>query len=272
MNAALPFERVAYGMPAEDYHREEALSASGAKKILRSPRHFRTWRDEPSRASDAMDFGSAVHCGVLEPDTIEERIVRAPDINKRTKDGKAEWVLFQSQNCGKIILSGEDYARAIACVESVRSHPAARRLLDGAEVEVSLFWRDGLYKTPSKARYDIWSHGGITDLKTTVDASPDGFGRQIASYLYHVQGAHYWSGAEHAMHVSPQFFAFIAVESEAPHAVGVYTLPKEALMAGARLMDEAHARYKRASEAGQWPGYGDTIQPIQLPRWALAGF
>lgn len=278
MNAPEPINALArppfapgvfYGMPAEHYHATEAMSASGAKKMLRSPQHYRLMRDTPNEPTAAMQFGTAVHCGVLEPDTFADAVVCAPDVNKRTKDGKAEWEYFLSCNVGKTVLSPDDFARAQRCVDAVLAHPAARTLLDGAQREISLFWEDGRYKVPCKARYDIRSHGGVSDLKTTQDASPDGFARQIASLLYHVQGAHYCSGAEHALNASPTFFAFVCVESEPPHAVACYVLPSNAILAGAHLMSRALERYAAALAAGEWPGYPQEINQILLPRYAL---
>lgn len=256
-------------MPADEYFAVEAMSASGAKKMLRSPAHYRLMRTEPSEPTAAMVFGTAVHCGVLEPAEFEKRYVLAPSFNKRTNDGKralAEWL---EANVGRIGLDADEWDRARRCIDAVLAHPAASRLLEGAQRELSLFWLDGEYKVPCKARYDARNHGGVIDLKTTKDASPDEFAKQIANLLYHVQGAHYVSAHEHVLNETPAFFAFIAVESEPPHAVACYTLPPVAIQAGRREMDEALARYKAALALGKWPGYAETIQPIDLPRWSL---
>jgi len=260
---------VFYDMPAEEYHAIEALSASGAKKLLRSALHYRLDRDAPAEPTSSMVFGSAVHCGVLEPLELERRYVVAPFFNKRTTDGKRAFAEWLEANAGRTGLDADEWERVRRSIAAVRAHPAASRLLEGARCEGSLFWHDGEYGVPCKARFDAFNHGGLVDLKTTLDASPDGFGRLAASYQYHVQGAHYVSGAEHALNSTPAFFALIAVESEPPHAVACYSLPPVALQAGRRLMDEAMARYKRALELRRWDGYEPTIKPLDLPRWAL---
>jgi exodeoxyribonuclease VIII len=260
---------VVAGMPFDVYHATEALSASGAKKLLRSPMHYRLERDQPGEPTDAMNFGTAVHVGVLEPDQFDARICCAPKVDRRTTVGKATWEKFVADSAGKLVLAQDAFDRARRCVDAVHAHPAARRLLDGGERELSLFWHDGKWKVPCKARYDLRSHGGITDLKTCQDASPEGFGRAIASFQYHLQAAIYVSGAEHLLDASPQFFAFIAVESEPPHAVGCYALPGNAILAGIHLMNRAMSRYAAAIESSSWPGYADTIETIQLPKYAL---
>lgn len=269
---AATFEDGVYlDIPAERYHATERLSASGAKKILQSPMHYVFNRTHQTEPTDAMQFGTAVHCGALEPHLYASKVATAPEVNKRTNAGKDELADFHARNVGKVILSPKDTFRASACIAAVMAHPAAYRLLTGAETEGSMFWHDAEYGVACKARYDARNLGGLIDLKTCQDASPEGFGKQCANMLYHVQGAHYWSGAEHALGSSPAFFAFIAVESEPPHAVACYFIPPVAMQAGRRLMDEALARYRTAIETGRWPGYHETIVQLDLPRYALRG-
>lgn len=271
-------------LPAERYHAHEAMSASGAKKMLRSPMHYRLMRDTPNVPTDAMQFGTVCHTGVLEPHCLGPRVCVLPadpprrptkaQINAKrpspeTMDAIAWWQEFDAAAAGKIVMAMDEFQRATKCISAVLAHPAASKLLDGAVVERSLFWSDGEYKVPCKARFDAMNLGGVIDVKSTQDASPEGFARQAANLLYHVQAAHYCSAAEHVLDASPEFFAFICVESEPPHAVAVYTLPPVAIRAGARLMDEALARYRDALAGGTWPGYSETINPLELPRWAL---
>lgn len=259
-------------MPAEQYHAIEAMSSSGAKKMLQSPLHYKLMRDTPNEPTPAMIFGTAVHAGVLEPDTFGQAVVCAPEVNKRTKDGKAEWDAFAAANAGRAILSPDDHSRALRCIQAVHAHPGAQRLLRLAKCEVSLFFVDDTYKVPCKVRFDAWNHGGLVDLKTCQDASPDAFARTIASYLYHLQAAFYCKGAEQVLGEWPQFFAFIAVESEPPHGVACYTLPSNAILAGARLRAVALERYAEALASGVWRGYPDTVDTIQLPAWATRSF
>lgn len=270
MRDSPPFaEGVFADMPAEAYYAIEALSASGARKLRRSPAHYRLERDTPSAPTDAMQFGSAVHIGVLEPQRWAAQVVRAPAVNKRTNAGREEWAAFQAANAGRIVLAADDYQRAQDCIAAVLAHPAAAALLKGASTELSLFWRDARYDVPCKARIDVRSHGGLADLKTTQDASAQAFARSIATLDYHAQAAHYFSGCEHMLNETPQFWCFIAAESEPPHGVAVYSLAGNAVLAGQRLMAEALARYAEAVSSGTWPGYPPQIESIQLPKWAL---
>lgn len=255
-------------MPFNTYRAIEAMSQSGARKILKTPLHYVFDRDHPSEPTDSMQFGTAVHCGVLEPDAFQARVAAAPKVDKRTNAGKAAWAEFCLGSVGKVILSPDDFDRVRRCADAVHAHPAARELLAGATIETSLFWTDARYKVPSKGRLDIRNHGGIVDLKTTKDASPEEFAKSIANFGYDVQGAHYFSGCEHLLDATPEFFVIIAVESEEPHAVACYAMPSNGILAGAHKMNLALERYARALESGRWEGYPDTIETITLPRWA----
>lgn len=256
-------------MPAEQYHGIEAMSASGAKKMLRSPMHYKLMRDQPSEPTAAMQFGTAVHAGVLEPETFANVVAVLPEVNRRTTIGKAAIAEFTRLNPGRILLDAEEYARVRACIAAVWAHPGAAKLLDGGERELSLMWHDARYYVPCKARYDAFNHGGIIDLKTCQDASPEGFRKAIADFLYDVQAAFYVSAAEHVMNESPRFFCFIAVETEPPFAVKAYSIGAASILAGQHRCAIALERYAEALASGEFPGYGDTIDVIESPPWHL---
>lgn len=256
-------------MPMATYHAIEAMSASGAKKMIKTPRHFKVAREKPKPSTEDQELFTAIHTGVLEPAAFSERVVEAPEINRRTKDGRAEWAYFGEVNAGRTVLSRENYAAAQRSINSVLSHPIARRLLEGAQRELSLFWQDREFDVPVKGRLDIWSMGGVTDLKSTDDASPEAFGRIAAKQFYHLQGANYFSGAEHCLNVTPEFFALIGAETDGMHEVAVYTVPSAAILAGQRLMQLALERYSIALKTGEWAGYPLKIEMLPFPQYAL---
>jgi hypothetical protein len=271
-------------MAAERYHAVEAFSSGGARALLRSPQHYKLERETPNEPTDRMIFGTVVHTGVLEPLQLEARVAAVPtgapkrptaaQINAKkpsleTLEAIAFWTAFDAANADKIVLSLEDYKRALRCIDAVQSHSGARTLIEGAETEVSLFWLDARYKVPCKCRWDISNHGGVADLKTTEDASNSAFARQAANFFYHMQGAHYLSGGEHVCNATPQFFAFVAVESNEPHGVACYHLGGDAVLAGTHLLNVALDRYAHALAEGRWPGYPETIEPLRFPKWAM---
>ena len=256
------------GMPATDYHAIEALSASGAKLLLRSPAHYLAARNSPREPSSAMRLGTIVHGLILEPDTFRDQFAVMPKFDKRTKVGKQAAEEFEADNAGKIVIDEYTHETATAIATSVLKHPVVAQHMRGGNAEVSMLWDQ--YGVPCKARYDYMTGSAVLDVKTCSDASPEGFAKQIAKFQYHVQAAHYSAGFREVVGWDLDRFVFIAVETEAPYAVGVYTLDPRSLQSGRLLMERAAEAYKRALEhATDMPAiYSPDVVEISVPNWA----
>lgn len=273
--------RISRGLPFADYLAHPALSASGVKRILVSPAHFRV----PLTDTKALADGRLIHRAILEPESYGQTTVVLPQDaptkpTARQRNAKKPspdtltaidwWDAWEREAAGRDILSTDDRQQHLDISGAVRSHPAAARLLADGEAEVSLFWQHAEHDVPCKARFDWWraSDRILVDIKTTVDASPAGFAKQVARYQYHAQAAMYHTAAEHLFGEAPSAFVFIAVEKEPPYAVGVYALDAEAISKGHALVDQAATLYRQCLAADRWPGYPDTIQTLTLPAWA----
>jgi hypothetical protein len=256
------------GIAAADYHNLEALSASGAKLLLRSPAHYIANRNVPREPTASMRLGTLVHALILEPDTFDKQFAVSPKFDRRTTVGKKASEEFDQQHAGKFIVDEAIYDKAQAIAASVRKHPIAGEAFTGGNAEVSLLWDQ--YGVPCKARVDYLSGSAIFDVKTCSDASPEGFAKQIASFQYHIQAAHYAAGYREIAGWDLDRFVFVAVENEAPYSVGVYTLDARSLQSGRILMERAAEAYKRALEMGDAsPTYYSTdVLEISVPSWA----
>lgn len=255
-------------MPAPDYHAIDALSASGAKHLLRSPAHYLAQKEHPMQPTAAMRLGTAVHTMILEPEKADIEIARAPKVDKRTKVGKETIELFERENAGKLCLDADVYDKAAAIADAVYKHPTARELLTDGQSEVSMLWK-AYGDLPCKARFDYYRGDGIVDIKTTQDASPEAFARSIASLKYHMQAAHYLQGYREVTGWDADHFTFIAVENEPPYAIGIYRLDEASLQTGRMLMLQAAFAFERAQKPAEWQGYASDIQTISVPSWAL---
>ena len=185
-----------------------------------------------------------------------------------------EW---QRNNSERKVLSPEAFEQIFAMRDAVMNHPSAFAILHHVK--------------------DI-----IGDLKTTEDASPEGFAKSIANWRYDVQHAYYMDGTRLALEQGkcnppqegkaelsvywtdpvtgvlcrcrpdfwrgyPKHFAFIAVEKKPPYAVGVYVLDSEGVEIGRAQYQHDLRVYAECVRSGEWPGYGDKIQTISLPGW-----
>lgn len=245
----------------EAYHSLPALSASGAKTLLQpgGPAKYR-WlmdnrRERPTK--DVWDEGHAIHHFVFGSDpapvVVEADSWRTNAAKERRDEIRAE---------GGVPLLQKDYDRCQNIGEKVLENPDARSLLfspDGTRrgaAEEPLFWHDPDTGIPLRARpdwhSDDWSI--ILDLKSTADASADGFARSVYKFAYDVQQEIY-RAAVRKLHGVDAAFVFLCVEVTPPYLTQCHMLDDTYSAIG-------HARYRRAVElwrdctaADAWPGY-----------------
>ena len=74
----------------------QALNYSGSKELLKSPLHYQAYLTKTREDTKALRMGSYVHRLVLEPtaEATTPRFVKAPECDRRTKDGKAIFEAF----------------------------------------------------------------------------------------------------------------------------------------------------------------------------------
>lgn len=256
------------------YHSGPGVSKSHLDTIAgKSPRHY--WHKyinpdrEPSESTPAMILGSAIHTAILEPDNLAAEYVANPGINRRTNAGKAEYEAFVAENAKKVVLEDEDFQTCLAVRDAVHSHPVAAGLLTGGQAEQSFFAVDPETGELIKCRTDYMHDSGnmIVDLKSTEDASPNGFGKSAANFRYPVQTAWYNGVLDAAFGEHPQHWVFLAVEKKPPYAVGIYFMKPEDVARAAMAARRDFMRIVECRRSGYWPDYGAEALPLSLPGW-----
>lgn len=188
---------------------------------------------------------------------------------------KAEWM---ANNGHRNILEPEQWDQLMNMREACMAHPVARQLITApGKAEQSIYWVDAKTGELCRIRPDKRLDNGILlDLKSTEDASPEGFARSIANYGYDVQDAFYQDGVQAATGKPPRAFIFLAVEKSArvvegkPFGVAVYQLDDASRDLGRAKYREDLNVYAQCRKTGIWPNYGDKIQPIGLPQWEFS--
>lgn len=248
------------GISNEAYHAAEGISKSGLDHIAQSPLHYQAYKLNRAEPTKAMEIGTAVHTLVLEPEKFDGLIV----VGKRVK---AE--MDAARASGKIVLTEEDRQMVCDMADSIHCHKMASALLGGKGIAEDSFWWDHELGVLCKCRPDYLREDMyIVDVKTTEDASLDGFARSAEKYRYHVQAAFYTQGVEAITGERVKGFAFIAVEKTAPYAVACYLMDGDAIQAGHLEVERCLSIYRRCEEVGEWPGYSDELIPLSRPRWA----
>jgi hypothetical protein len=270
----------------DDYHAGPGISKSGLDQVNRSPAHYKAWLESPDEQTAAMAFGSAVHVGVLEPELFDSLYAVIPVCDRRTKEGKAIYAEFEAQLGARKPLHRDDALRITAIRESVSRHAQAATLLKSPYKELAFYWVDQETGVLCKTKPDaIAGNGLLVDVKTTADASPSEFRRKIANYRYDVQLAMQIAGIREALTQSGLLSAtdsvyrallcdlpvLLAVETEAPHQVALYSIPEAWLESGLAEFRRNLCTYAECAKTGEFPGYSPDIVTLTQPAWAVKG-
>ena len=251
-------------MTEKEYRQHPAISRSELWRIRESPQKFKYFREHPPEPTPALLFGQVFHKMLLEPDTFGEEFVVAPEVNRRTKEGKQKWDEFLSENEKKTIVASEMFSRAKEMCDAVKREPLAVKLLNGSK-EVPFFWTDEMTGEDCTCRVDVlnteYRQPIVVDVKSTADASTESFIRSAINYGYDFQAAMYSEGVEKNIGKKP-LFVFIAVEKEPPFSVNILQADELMLRRGYDLFREYIGIYHDCKATGNFYGYLGKLNQI----------
>jgi len=271
----------------DEYHNSDEyknyISASGVKKLKKSPLHF---KEEKTTETDAMTFGTAYHTFILEPELFEKEIyvfnpLKRPEPDK-TFGSKlnSSWknnIYLQNET----VISMDDFEQIKAMKERLFSHRYIRMLFRNGEAEKSIMsecitFEDKPIKIKIRPDYLKEKKRIIVDLKTTTDASELGFQKNAANLDYHIQSALYKDIIEQSDEKNLSWsFIFVAQEKTPPYAFGIYEASNQFISQGRYEYEQLIMLYQHCMESGKWLGYQQFIEnvygikEISLPVWAI---
>jgi hypothetical protein len=220
-------QEVIQDMPAEEYHATHGLSVSGMKDLAVSPlRFWHKWLNpdrQPDEPTPAQQFGSALHCAVLEPGEFDKRYaceLIAPEECLVTIDDLRTWirskggtpkgtrkdeliaqcygfpgeppviletlkVMHAQANDGKVIFKADDWQRLQGAVGSVKAEPRVQQLLTDGRPEVSMFATDPETDVLLKARMDWVAPKCTVDLKTFTQQRGKSIDKCVADAIWY---------------------------------------------------------------------------------------
>ena len=282
MNAAIhPLELASiapgiyYDLSNEQYHSGPGVSKSQLDDIAISPATY-IWRKSApvdTEKLQALDMGTALHCLLLEPDEFDSRFIKAPEFNRRTKDGRAEEAEFL-KNCadtGKTVIEYDDRRKLMLMRDSVMAHPDARWLLEQAgHSESSIYWTDDETGELCRCRPDrkLNQYPILLDVKKVDDMSR--FERHVEEFRYHVQNAMYCDGYEKTFGERPEFL-FLAVSSSIEcgrYPVRVRPLEPDWIAAGKDLYRRDLNTFHQCRVNNDWHDFKPAIRPTWARRAA----
>lgn len=275
-------------MPAEHYHKIDALNASTIGEFVKSGLHGRHAMQTTRPATGPLYFGSAFHSATLEPDDFFSRAEVFEEIGP---SAEVKHRKTQDEHPDAIILRKGWLEQIGDMRDQVIEHDTADYLFNKTkgENELTMIWNiertiGGVPVTiPCKARADRYLKAfepyqgsgevsAIIDLKTCRDASPEGFEKAIADRGYYRQAAWYLAGAV-ACGLIPDFhdysYIIVAVEKAKPYPVATYPIATAALQYGLNECEAALRNYVKYRMHGVADGPSNVLIPLGLPNWAM---
>ncbi len=271
-------------MRLRDYDEIKAISNSMLAHFKRSPMHYlQELRDREKKVpTPALVFGIAFHTYVLENHKFEKDVAIFKDADKPVKDKdyrthanrdwKNEWI---AANSDKAIISEDELELIKWMNESLQNHELAGELINmhGNQYEQMMKWN--WKKTQCKGLKDISNPNFLADIKTTMDADPDGKFRRsdFFTYEYYRQAGMYLDGdANGKLQYSGKWkdFFFICVEKTPPFAIAIYRPTKEVLQRGLGEYRTLVEQFQSCIDNNIWQGYefksvAGYIFDIELP-------
>ena len=241
----------------KEYRQRPGISSSELKKIMITPAHYKHWKENPQEDTPALLFGRSAHKYILETYDFYTEFAVAPNVDRRTKEGKEEWARFVADSEGKDVITQEQFEQIDAMRTAAYATPFVSKLLSG-EKELSFWGVDEETGLEIKARPDCiteWNGKNILiDYKTAQDVENTKFCRDSIKFGYDLQLAFYLdilrqnTGKDYMV-------VIIAQEKTAPYVTNVFQLSENYLENGRNLYKEMLKVYKECLDTDTWYGY-----------------
>jgi hypothetical protein len=238
-----------YDIDLQTYLNEKAhVSSSMLKRVLESPEALQRYLARRHESAPVLDFGTAVHCALLEPARFEEEYVALP-VQRADMIHEADMALIKAERSDVYFITEAQMQAVLGICDHVRQMPEVLALLKEGLAERSLFWQDEATGIRCKIRPDllVLPHL-ILELKTTFNPSLAVFQRTALMQRYHLSAAMYLDGVAQVTGQSPRYMYLVAGR-HAPNEVLTF-VPSEAML---REVDRLY-RLALATIQGELPG------------------
>lgn len=147
---------------------------------------------------------------------------------------------------------------------SVRSHPRFEEVARGSMKEVTMFATCRYTGLLLRCRCDLWNpeSGLITDYKTTLDASAEGFARVSRKFGYRMSACFYAAVTNWATDRRVDEFRIVAVEKKEPFFAAQYFYSSESFELETEAMVRGLNQIKKA-RLGGYKGYTTDVLELR---------
>ena len=258
----------------ETYQNNPALNTSALKQIVNNPYLYKIQGLQDFK-SDSVLLGSAIHCRILEPEIFDSKFIllqKKFDLRKTQDKAEMAEIKAQAEAENKEILTLEQSETLINLCDSILKSEAWNYLKNDIaqdlNFEISAYGKINNFDI--KARFDMFyiSKTGkrvIVDLKTCLDSSVQGFGKQVTNLDYYLQAYIYKTL------INADSFRFFAIETKEPFMCALYEADNQMLELGENLFNKAIQNFLKLDTftSTRKDADGDILQVLSLPAYAF---
>ena len=260
----------------KQYRSYNCMNQSSLKNFALSYEYMEYRKNTPMTAK-TLDFGTACHLAIFEPELYSSDVAISPEINKRTKEGKEIYTSFLLENKDKLILTEEEHLKVNRIKDKVNNHPLIGDIFkqtEFAQPERAFFHPIKGLRFKGRVDYIDWENKIIVDFKTTNQISFDLFIRDFVKYKYYYQHIIYSYLAEKEYQkvmdekVTFDFYYLVASTVE-PHHIWIYKMClKDIELSGQEVvyMIEKYKQYDEDKELYKGE-HGKIINDFILPSY-----
>ena len=255
----------------EEYHSDEFHESNSRLSVFREsvPLYHAMFIEQSvgKKATKTMDFGTAFHYALLQPDDYPKVVKVGPDINKNTTEYKA----WRKEHEHHIVIDKKQEDAVQRMLQSLTRHKKSIALMNSpGKAEQAIRWQHAKTGIWCKCKIDyLLENPAIVDIKCCSNSNPAEFSRSCGQLDYHCQAAFYKDAVYDLTGIEADFI-HIAVGMEPPYECLVYKLDKEAIDTGREMNEQTLRRLKDCRDSDVWDSeYADRIVELSLPRWAF---
>lgn len=258
-------------VPEAEYHKLPGLSYSFASTMTsQSPAHAKWNREHGKEATRLMDRGNVIGTLVL-GEGKQFRILKHDSY--RTNAAKADRDAAVAAELIPILEA--DHDDALKASAKILVGLSDRGIVLDGKSEVPFEWEErsthGIVKCRGRADHLWLDRGVILDLKVVSNAAPDAVERSAENFGYAIQEVAYTRALEQ---LRPEMrgrvqFLFAFCEAVEPYAINVCRSDGVFRELGMRRWAAAVEKYAECEATDVWPAYGDGVNHLSAPAWAL---
>lgn len=249
------------------YRSDSGLNFSNLKNIRRSPRKALHNVMFPRASSDDQVLGTAIHAAILEPEKFVLQFAPMPKIDRRTKEGKAQYAELETS--GKTLLAEKDFEACVSIAETLRANEFYSGLLTNGIYESS--WFSEAEGMRIKGRLDVWlpEKNIIVDIKTTDIIDEHQFKRDVIKYSYHAQAAWYMDLVASVTGKPVDGFVILAIEKKEDRDAKAFWLDPSWIVQGRKDYRRWLKTWAHCEKVGVFPGYEAKLHHFSPPSWLI---